>query len=197
MSEFLSASWWSGVSAIVLFATLVTVVVYTIQTVRLAHFESEKREMDRQPVVTFSCAEHGSFAFRTQVRNLSPIHAKYRVKATITINGTELFLASDHHYAGKRIWELQGSDGLSAFYGHLAMDGLINAQEIPNLQLSTVDATVRIESWAINYFDSEELLFTDEKRNPTLFWYWSCGGRSWVPEVSPQDSSPNTGQNSN
>jgi hypothetical protein len=188
-----AGKYWDRIGTVVVTLTLLAVIWYTIETAALAKatskmaaLQEEEIGLKKRPIVSWRCHDHEKFYFTTEVANLSSVHAKCRVKATIEINAgrdgeyTNLALTKNHHYNGKRIWQLQA--GVTTF-GHLDFRGVLALNKVAELSPAKARIRVRIESWVINYREDEQLLLNDNQKNPPAQWDWN--GSTWVVEVVP------------
>ena len=179
-----SPFFWDGFTALTLFLTLICVISYAHSSYKLTKHQEKDIWLRNRPVVSFTNRDRNEFFFRTFVHNHSNVHAKYRAKATISIEGYEkpLKLDSDHHYAGTRTWTMQAQYGIG---GHLDMDNVLRYNNILAIDPRQVKARVIIESWVINYYESEHEFNRKESRNPVVQYDWSPSHKVWIPEVAP------------
>jgi hypothetical protein len=192
---------WGGIGSIALIVTLIVIIIYTRATRSLAmsnealakssrdmaKVQNEEIGLAKRPIIKFGLELEDSFYSRITVKNLSLVHAKIRVVATIIVNKKKMELWPEHHYAGELVWQLQAmGPNDPSFKGHLAWDEVFERNNFPHPDLGDIKAQISIEAWVINFYEDESRLYKPENKNPVAQWYWR--GR-WIPEVSPKNIS--------
>ncbi|GAB4315724.1 MAG: hypothetical protein Kow0074_03450 [Candidatus Zixiibacteriota bacterium] len=129
---------WTPVSTVVLILTLLTILVYTYQTYKIAKFQGEEIGLHKHPVIAVQfdkeqwlrekrskrAEDDPKFEFLTVVYNLSNVHATAWLRASLWMKSTRKWeLLYQFHereqfylYSGLRSWTLQAK---STFRGNL------------------------------------------------------------------------------
>ena len=194
--SILAAEWWIGLwtslNTIAFIITLFYVIKYTKATddmakasELMAKAQREQIKLQERPVISIGCYPENQYHFRTKIRNFSMAHAKVRVLAKIEIHGKQLELTPNHHYNGERIWKLQaGGSDAPTFYGHLDFEKLFIHNKTIGQSPVNSNARVTLDMWVINSMKTDDELYYDKNKNPTVQWYWN--NKKWVPEVCPE-----------
>lgn len=182
--EFLSSQiFWSAAGTIALIVTLVFIIIYTKATRELAQISKEELGLKKKPVINFYIKDECLFNFQTMTHNLSNVHAKYRVKITLIIkNNIRIEMSPENTYGGEKVWPLQAE---MTYQGSIPIEDAILKYYENEVEMKNAPLGMIVESWAINFSEPEEKLFSDESKNPNWEWYWK-NGEKWIPEASPK-----------
>jgi hypothetical protein len=122
------------------------------------------------------------------VKNFSLVHAKLKVLASIRVDDQLLKLPNDHLYDGSYLWEVQAHGHTDlALHGHLSLPHMFkfNGLKYPAGSSPKPKSLIRLESWAINYWDGDADFKSAGAKNPVLEWYWDMTRKQWILEVCP------------
>jgi hypothetical protein len=176
-----------------LVATLVVVIVYTIKTAKIAKAQEEEVGLRKRPVVSFwlepTNKPSGLPDLEPYVvcKNYSLVHAKARVKLTIILPNQTIEFEPPDPYSGTPVWHIQAmGPGDMKFRGHFHFKERLGDDNLRAMSDGRVRAELRLESWVINYHDSEDMLWENKNRNPILIWLWGTK-KHWIPYITPND----------
>lgn len=189
--DVLSASWWTGVNAIVLFLTLLLLVWYAGSTHKIMLLQREELGLRKLPVVTIINRDPFEVMFRTTIRNTSNVHAKAWITASVHWGGRELTFRDTSPYSGKFELEIQA---LGALNGHLDLPNVLRQNGIdPEIMpegRTTVQFAVRVRNHAEEVHEKDEV-----STNPPVRYYWLRVDEDAAP--TPFNPIPILGETSN
>ena len=181
------------IQTVFLAATLIAVIIYTIKTSKIAKIQVEEIGLKKRPVVSFwlepTNKPSGLPDLEPYVvcKNYSLVHAKARVKLTIILPDQTIDFEPPNAYSGKPTWHIQAMGlGDMKFRGHFHFEDKLSEKNLEAMKAGRVRAELRLDSWVINYHDSEAKFAGSENKNPTLIWLWGPKMK-WIPAITPDD----------
>jgi hypothetical protein len=183
---------WETVSAIALVLTLGIVAVYTKASHDMATFQSREIGLHRKPIITVQYRTLDApdvvedREFWTSIKNLSSVHARARIRASIILRRSgewvELWRhherGIDYFYSGSREWAMQAR---SEFRGNLSLPEILQRMSENDPTPDLAGSWIRIETWAINHEDTWDGLENNAPPTEPIL-YWIRRNRRWEPE---------------